>query len=154
MIKTIYQLEPIVYSADATTGECSLTLKYQNKEYTGTAHTRPEDMILFSEKVGLNIALCRARIAIFKDKYLEAKEIAKIKNQMYQEAIDFGRKDAAEVDPTGAFLSKVINAQKHALSLKQALDTEYQSLNTYLLGMKQIFSTIKSKRDANKDKKE
>ncbi len=153
MIKTIYELDPISYNVDEETGECSVILKYQNKEYTGIAHARPEDMILFSEKVGLNIALRRARIAIFKDKYLEAQQIATIKNQMYQETIDFGHRDTAEVDPTGAFLSKVVNAQKRALALKQALIIERESLNTYLQGLRQVFTTIKAKR-AQEDKKE
>lgn len=149
MIKTIYSLEPS-YEVNELAGLCTVILTFQNKRYVGTAQISPEDRDFFSQKIGLNIATSRAIIKILKDKYEESKLIANARDSMLREAIEYGKKELIEVDPTGAFLMKVIKANKNALRLKKALKQEQKRLNQYIVDVDKTIKTIKRNRDKDK----
>lgn len=131
IIKTIYNLEPEC-EAYNDIGVCKVYLTFQGERYCGTAQLAPEDSDFFSEKVGLNIALSRARIVLLKDLIKQTKIAANIKYQMYQEAIEYGKKSPGAVDPTEAFLKKAIKAQTKYDLLRHALKKEQRFLAGYL----------------------
>ncbi len=142
MIKTIYDLEPTckVYP---NVGVCQVQITFRGKTYKGLAELSPEDKDFFSEKVGLNIALSRARINLLKDLKNQAKIVANTKYQMYQEAIEYGRKQPAEIDPTASFLKKVLKAQAHYHSLQYALKREKKYLAKYLENQDKMVERVK-----------
>lgn len=61
MIKAIYNAKPR-YKVFPEIGFCQLYFTINDKIFYGESHACPNDMDFFSEKVGLNIALSRARI--------------------------------------------------------------------------------------------
>lgn len=149
MIKTIYSLEP-KYEVNEDFGICVVTLHFQGKKYSGIAEVSPADEDFFSEKVGLNIALSRARIKILKAMTKKAKLIADIKYQMYQEAGKYGAMPSLEIDPTGNFKSKVVKAQNNYKRLQKALKIEKQYLNTYLTNQDKMVERVKIHRERTK----
>ena len=87
IINTIYKLEPVIEINNTT---CVAKLIFNNKEYIGEANLNPKDEEFFSEKVGLNIALSRARILLLKDYYSRQDTEYKCLEKAYNEAILYG----------------------------------------------------------------
>lgn len=151
MIKTIYNLEP-TYRVYPDVGICKIWLTFQGKTYCGTAQLSPADKDFFSEKVGLNIALSRARIKLLKDMTKQAKYIFIIKKQMWLEATEYGKLSLNEVDPKYVFLHKVGKADSNYNNLLHALRKEKAYLNKYLQEQDKMVERVKIHR--SKDKKE
>lgn len=151
MIKTIYNLEPTcrVYPEG---GGCHVWITYNNHTFHGEAHITPSDKDFFSEKVGLHIAHSRAIISALKFASRQSKLIYDTKYQMYQEAVNYGTRPPAEVDPTGAFLRKVILAEKNYRRLQKAIKREEKNLNFYLQGQDKMVRIIKTKRQMDEKK--
>ncbi len=149
MVKSIYKAEP-TYFVCPKSGECIVYIQVQGKNYRGTALLAPEDKDFFSEKVGLNIALSRARIEALKDLVKRNRDIAKIKYQMYQEVTHYGQRSSGEVDPTGEFLINVIKAQDRKDQARIALKAEQVNLDSYLKSQADMVRQIKRIRDKAK----
>ena len=94
----------------------------------------PDYKDFFSEKVGLNIALSRARISLLEEKKLEARKIFKARELMYREALDFNNPnlDYNEIDPTGRFLKRVKKSYHLYQNFYQTLKQEQTALNNYI----------------------
>lgn len=149
MIKSIYKAEP-TYFVYPECGQCIVYIQVQGKNYHGIALLAPEDKDFFSEKVGLNIALSRARINALKDLVKQNRNTANIRYQMYQEAIHYGQKSPEEVDPTGEFLISITKAQNRKNQAKVALKTEKIKLDNYLKDQNDMVRKIKRIRDKAK----
>lgn len=149
IVDAIYKQDP---ETQVFEGQCEVWLPFQGKRYHGKSYIHKDDKDFFSEKVGLNIALSRARISVLKDKYKEARQIAQYKNQMYQEALEFGRRDCAEVDPTGAFKAKVDKANIQVKRLHDAIAAEQKGLSFYLKSLDEMMIAIRKQREKDKNK--
>ena len=113
IVDAIYNVDP---EGEVFEEYCVAWITFQGKKYHGKSFIHHDDQDFFSEKVGLNIALSRARLAALKDKYNEAKIEAKYKNRMFLEATNYSG-DGSKVDPTGAFKAKVDKANKRVRRL-------------------------------------
>lgn len=151
MLKTIYSLTP-TYRVYPDTGICLIWLTFNKKTYAGRAELSPEDKDFFSEKVGLNIALSRARISLLKDLVAQQKQIADTRMQMYLEATNYNKNKRDIVDPTGAFLTKANKAQIKYETLKSALKKEKKYLNKYIENQSRMVEIIKIHRAKGKTK--
>lgn len=149
MLKAIYDLEP-TYEVHEDCGICLVWLTYNGKKYKGIAEVSPDDENFFSEKVGLNIALSRARIKLLKDAVKQARIVADIKYQIYREATEYGKIPPAQVDPTGAFLKKALKAEQKYHNLRNALRKEKAYLNKYLENQDRMVEYIKIHRSKGK----
>lgn len=150
MLKTIYSIKPR-YEVYPNAGVCKVYLTFQNKTYRGLAELSPEDKDFFSEKVGLNIALSRARIKLLKDLVKEAEFIFNIKYQMYEEALNYSPFDIDLVDPTGNFYKKVLKASTRVTKLKKYSKSEQQQLKQYLKNQSKLVEGIKKIRARDKE---
>lgn len=149
LIKSIYNA-PMTYKYDGIFS--SVTIIYNGKKYYGAAVVHSNDKDFASEKVGLNIALSRARIKILEDMLVKTKQIADIKYQYYQEAINYGAVSSFEVDPSGAFYNKVIKAKKSYYKIQNALHKEKSYLNKYLEDQSKVVERVKIFRAKKEEK--
>lgn len=148
IIKTIYALPIYHFHTDDQCGESYVEIVYNGKVYKGFAQLHPQDAEFYSPRVGKAIALSKARMSLIKDRIQQAKKIAEIKYQLYQEVIGYGQKAPAEVDPTGAFLRNVIRAQANVRNLKTALKKERESLKNYLTGYSKATASVRKLRES------
>lgn len=150
IIKSIYNV-PIEYEFDGV--QSLIKIKYNGKVYLGEAIVHTRDYPEFaSEKVGLNIALSRARISLLKDLVAQQKQIADTRMQMYLEATNYNKNKRDIVDPTGAFLTKANKAQIKYETLKSALKKEKKYLNKYIENQSRMVEIIKIHRAKGKTK--
>jgi len=61
-VTAIYNAPVVGKAVLPESGEVSIIIQYRGRLYQGVALLHPEDKDFFSEKVGCNIALARARI--------------------------------------------------------------------------------------------
>lgn len=143
LLKTIYHLEPSNIHIDEEAGYCSLILKYNNIKYLGIALCSPQDQDFFSEKVGLNIALSRARIKLLQDVIYDAKLEFHHRSQMYYEVCNNNSDLEPNPDPYDLFFNNVIKSEQRFNKLKEALKQEKKYLNDYLQKQKKFIESIK-----------
>ena len=143
IIEAIYDLEPQTMTDG---NKCVIKLRYQDRIYIGSATIHPNDKEFFSEKVGFNIALSRARIKIMEDVYKEAKQEALFKNRMLKEATNFGQLDISTIDPTGNFRAKVDKANKRAKKIRDALIKERKGQSIYIGSLKSMIESVRNLR--------
>ena len=129
-MKSIYNIEP-KYEVDESLGKCTVFLYYNGKAYRGCATVKQEDRDFFSEKVGLNIALHRARIELLKDILLDTIKNIKAMTQMYQAATKFNKEESMTIDPTGRFKDIIIRFEKKEKKIRAMLKQEKTSLRKY-----------------------
>lgn len=146
MVKAVYDLQP-TYEVDKHMGICRVWLTFRGTTYTGQAKLSDHDKEFFSEKVGLNIALSRARISILQDLKQQAKLIADTKYQMYQEALNYGTAAPSTVDPTGGFYKKVVKAQQNYKKVCDTFKREQKYLNKYLTEQDKMIEYVKLHRE-------
>jgi hypothetical protein len=144
-IATAIYKAPIVGKAvlpDA--GEVSVIIQYNHRLYEGVALLHPEDQDFFSEKVGTNIALSRARIEALEDALIDLKTEAQVKAQMYLEVTRFGQEgDYTFFDPTDMFYQNQRKAQERAESLSRIIKKEKLILSKYLEGQARALESVK-----------
>lgn len=150
MVNTIYKLDPVCNIDDKNPNICRVYLTFNGQRYCGAAVCSPKDADFFSQKIGFNIALSRARIKILEDMTNQAKLIAQVKRQMLFEAAQFGKVAYAIVDPTGAFFTKVTKAHNTYKKLKNALKKERKYLRDYLVDVDKTIERIKINRSRAK----
>lgn len=115
-------------------GEVSIIIQYQGRIYQGVALLHPEDKDFFSEKVGCNIALSRARIEALRDTLYDTQLEAQIKQQMLNEVMRFGEFQGKNdmYDPTQMFRQNACKAITRVETLQKALSQEKERLKNYL----------------------
>lgn len=153
VVKTIYKIEPKI-TVHEQLGTCQAILEYENKLFIGNAWLSHKDIDFFSEKVGLNIALSRARIQLLKYVLNKAITNYNIRNQMYREVINnatsltFTELYSVEdsVDPTGRFSKNVIQAEKNVKRIRDALKKEEKGLRFYIQSQDNFIKSIKKRR--------
>ena len=91
IVSAIYKAPVVGRVVMPDAGEVSVLIKYNGHLYQGVALLHPEDKDFFSEKVGYNIALSRARIEALEDFLIDVSYEAQLKQQMYLEVTKFGK---------------------------------------------------------------
>lgn len=147
LIKEIYHLKPYHTHISEENGDIGIVLKYKNRYYNGCALLAPEDEGFFSSKVGMTIALSRARQMILKDLIEDLQIRIKERELFIKEASGYGLKDA---DSNGCFLSTLRRNQNNLHRLKVQLEKEQRFLNDYLQGQDKAIATVKRMRKGQK----
>ena len=152
VISAIYKAPVVGRAVMPDAGEVSVIIKYNNRIYQGVALLHPEDKDFFSEKVGYNIAISRARIEALEDALIDVKNEAQIKRQMLIEVTRFGRLQKQEevYDPTGMFEQNVNKVLGRVKNLEEAIKKEKQILQNYLEGQSRALESIKLYRKRQK----
>lgn len=156
LIKRIFELEPVSHRTYEDYNLCDCELEFEGKKYYGYAECHPNDEAFFSEKVGLNIAVARARIKLLEDLAKKAKQVYDIKYQMYHEVAGFGTDvdvfGNQKVDPTDKFKINLENADYKYKRLKTIIKQEKTNLKEYIKIHDKMVKTLTHLR--NKGKKE
>lgn len=141
IVKAIYKA-PIL-QIESYFNTTSVSIKYNGRLYTGYAYlNEEEDFNFFSEKVGKNIALSRARTKAMKT------ELEREKNSYREVNNFFNLKPNLLRDEDHKSL---LNRKKwRCESLRTAIKNEKHNLNKYLEGQDRAIKSIKKIR--NKDK--
>lgn len=144
-VKAIYRAPVVGKGVMPDAGEVSVIIKYNGRIYQGVALLHPEDAEFFSEKVGYNIALSRARIEALKDTLIDVKTEARIKEQLLDEVTRFGEFRGCEdmYDPTHMFRQNVIKAITRVETLEEAIKKEEKILHNYLEGQDRALDSVK-----------
>lgn len=133
-------------------GATYVSIMYNSKTYIGKAFSSHTEKDMFSERVGIKIALSRARQSALKDAYKQAQNIANIKTQLYREVLEFGSGSPEEVDPTEKFWRNTNRAICKAKNLQIALKEEEEALDRYLKQLSDFSKAIRKNR-AKQNKK-
>lgn len=143
LIKAIYSAPVVSKEYNEEQGTTQITVKYENKYFTGEAVLSKQDEGFYSKKVGYNIALSKARIQVLE--YCYKREINKFnqRNQFYQEVLGLGVKTRAEVDPLGAFYRNMMRVKDRAAAIKESLDKEKRTLEKYIIGQDKAVESVK-----------
>ncbi len=141
-VSAIYKAPVVGKGVMPDAGEVSVIINYNGRIYQGVALLHPEDKDFFSERVGYNIAISRARIEALKDTLFEVRTEAQIKKQMFDEVTRFGR-TSGNFDETGMFHQNVEKAIKRVETLENALAKEKAILHNYLKGQTKALDSIK-----------
>ena len=155
-IKAIYNAPIVGKAVLPDAGEVSIIIQYHGRIYQGVALLHPEDKDFFSEKVGCNIALSRARIEALQDTFLDAQIEAQIKQQMLNEVLRFGLETGQDdkYDPTQMFRQNVNHAINRKNNLKKALIKEKNRLINYIANHGKAIQSIKLHRAKTQDESE
>lgn len=141
--KAIYNAP--LYSAyyDEDYGNTIIWIKYENHIFQGESKLHKDDEGFYSQKIGYNIALSRARQKALT--WALGREIARynMKNTFYQEVLGYGRKESAEIDPTGAFNRNLKHSQSRIAALEKIIKDEKKWLAEYLVGQDKALESIK-----------
>jgi hypothetical protein len=136
LVSTIYNA-PIVIGFPVKKHDTILGIKVNNHIYWGYASCGDEDISFYSEKVGKNIALSRARIKAMKEVEKALKEEVKWKEIILHE-ISNG-KDFLE--------PSVYNNYNHAAArlkaLKTAIKKEKTELSSYINAQAKMIDSVK-----------
>lgn len=148
-VTAIYKAPVVGKAVLPDAGEVSIIIQYQGRIYQGIALLHPEDKDFFSEKVGCNIALSRARIEALVDTLHETRQEAKYKEQMLYEVTRFGEFNSKNdmYDPTQMFRQNVCKAIMRVENLEAALKKEQKMLANYLKGHGKAIQSIKKQRN-------
>lgn len=144
-ISAIYKAETIGKAVLPDAGEVSVIIKYNNRLYQGVALLHPDDKDFFSERVGYNIAISRARIEALEDVLIDVKEEAQYKQQMLDEVTRFGEFKCQEdmYDPTGMFRQNVVRVLTRIENLQEAIKKEKRILANYIKGQAKALESVK-----------
>lgn len=155
-VTAIYKAPVVGKGIMPDAGEVSVIINYNGRLYQGVALLHPEDKDFFSEKVGYNIAISRARIEAMEDTLIDVKEEAKIKEQLLCEVTRFGEYQGAEdmYDPTHMFRQNIIKALDRVDALKEAIKKEKKILHNYLEGQSRALDSIKRYRREQEEVKD
>lgn len=150
-VTAIYKAPVVGKAVLPDAGEVSIIIQYQGRIYQGVALLHPEDKDFFSEKVGCNIALSRARIEALADVLYETRQEARYKEQMLYEVTRFGEFNGKNdmYDPTQMFRQNVCKAIMRVENLEAALQKEREMLDNYLKGHGKAIESIKRQRSAS-----
>lgn len=143
LVKAIYKAPVVVKEYWEEKGATAVIIRYNGKDFYGTANLSKTDEGFYSKKVGYNIALSRARIQALTYFYKQEKDKFNVRNQFYQEVLGLGVKTPAEVDPLGAFNRNMMRCKYRADALKEALDKEKNMLHKYILGQDKAIESVK-----------
>lgn len=143
LVKAIYKAPVTVKEYQEEKGATVVIIRYNGKDFCGTANLSKKDEGFYSKKVGYNIALSRARIQALTYFYKQEKDKFNVRNQFYQEVLGLGVKTPAEVDPLGAFNRNMMRCKYRADALKEALDKEKNMLHKYILGQDKAIESVK-----------
>lgn len=142
-VSAIYKAPVVGKAVMSEAGEVSVIIQYHGRLYQGVALLHPEDKEFFSEKVGYNIALSRARIEALEDTLIDVREEARIKEQMYYEATTFSNKSPEYSDPNMMFIGLVMRAKQRVETLQEAIVREKKILANYLEGQDRALESVK-----------
>lgn len=124
VVKSIYKAPIVANLIDSNLGCCSIGIMYNGHLFYGDAKLSKEDKDFFSEKVGKSIATSKARIKILKYELEASKRELFYRNNFYQEALSYGQRSPAEVDPTGRFYHGISRCIIRVEQIKNALKKE------------------------------
>ena len=149
-VSAIYKAPIVGKAVLPDAGDVSIIIQYQGRLFQGIALLHPEDRDFFSEKVGSNIALSRARIEALQDTLYETQQEARVKEQMLYEVTRFGEFNGNNdmYDPTGMFRQNVCKAVIRVEAIQTALKEEQARLERYLAGHGKAIQSIKRQREA------
>lgn len=143
LVKAIYKAPVVVKKYWEEKGATAVIIRYNGKDFCGTANLSKGDEGFYSKKVGYNIALSKARIEALEYFYKQERDKFNVRNQFYQEVLGLGVKTPAEVDPLGAFNRNMMRCKYRADALKEALDKEKDMLHKYILGQDKAIESVK-----------
>lgn len=142
-VSAIYKAPVVGKGVMPEAGEVSVIIQYNGRIYQGVALLHPQDGDFFSEKVGYNVALSRARIEALEDTLIDVQTEARIKEQMYYEATRFSNRSPEYSDPNMMFIGLVMRANQRVKTLQEAIAKEKKILANYLQGQDRALESIK-----------
>lgn len=142
-VTAIYKAPVIGKAILPDVGEVSVIIQYNGRVYQGVALLHPEDKDFFSEKVGYNIALSRARIEALEDILIDIKTEEKIKEQMYYEATTFSNHLPEYSDPNMVFIKNLMRVKHRIEIIQEAIKNEKKILKNYLEGQDKALESVK-----------
>lgn len=141
--KAIYNAPLYSTYYDPDNGNTIIWIKYENHIFQGDASLHKDDEGFYSQKIGYNIALSRARQKALT--WALGREVTRydMKNIFYQEVLGYGRKESAEIDPTGAFKRNLERSQSRIAALEKIIKDEKKWLTGYLVGQDKALESVK-----------